>query len=279
MFEKYIESQDFFNSKFLEYFEGSTLFEEALTYSIAEGKRVRPIILLETVKMITGANPDQRAINFAIGLELIHNYSLVHDDLPAMDDDDYRRGRLTVHKQFREDLAILVGDGLLNEAYEIFISEIIKSPDYKSMVEASKAAQVLAQMAGIKGMIGGQVQDVLEYSTSSEAILDMYKKKTCGLIMGATLAAGYLSSADEKTINDMYELGEAIGLCFQLQDDLLDYEEDKKINKTTYISFNGLDKTKLEIERLTKKAIGILQEYDNSKFLIELVNKLVGREY
>lgn len=279
MFKSYEDTKAKFNTKFINYFRSDDLFTQVLNYSIAEGKRIRPIIMLETYTMLTGLDYDNRVLNFAIALELIHNYSLVHDDLPSMDDDDYRRDRLTVHKKYREDLAILAGDGLLNTSFELMLKEIFSSGEIKEMKEACNTAKVIANMAGIEGMILGQVIDVLESSKSSDEMLDMYRKKTCGLIIAATVSAAYLSSSSNETIKDMYELGEAIGLCFQLQDDLLDYEEDKKIGKITFISFEGIDKTKNKIDFLTDKAISILQKYENNKFLTDLVKYLVTREY
>lgn len=279
MFDAYNKTKDDFNKNFLDFFKAEDMFSEALNYSIAEGKRIRSVILLETFKMLSNNNYDSRVLNFAISLELIHNYSLVHDDLPAMDDDDYRRNRLTVHKKYREDIAILVGDGLLNQSFNLMIDEVIKSSDYKSMNESAQAAKIISNMAGIGGMISGQVIDVLEASKSSDDIFDMYEKKTCGLIIAATVAAAHLASCDDKTIKEMYELGKFIGLCFQLQDDLLDFENDQKIGKITYITYNGINETKKEIDELTDKAINILKKYKNSEFLTQLVKSLVKREY
>lgn len=279
MFDAYNKTKDDFNKNFLDFFKAEDMFSEALNYSIAEGKRIRSVILLETFKMLSNNNYDSRVLNFAISLELIHNYSLVHDDLPAMDDDDYRRNRLTVHKKYREDIAILVGDGLLNQSFNLMIDEVIKSSDYKSMNESAQAAKIISNMAGIGGMISGQVIDVLEASKSSDDIYDMYEKKTCGLIIAATVAAAHLASCDDKTIKEMYELGKFIGLCFQLQDDLLDFENDQKIGKITYITYNGINETKKEIDELTDKAINILKKYKNSEFLTQLVKSLVKREY
>lgn len=279
MFDAYNATKNEFNKNFINLFNSNHTFSKALNYSIAEGKRVRPVILLETFKMLSNNVYDSRVLNFATALELIHNYSLVHDDLPAMDDDDYRRGRLTLHKKFREDIAILVGDGLLNSSFEIMIEQIINSTDLKSMRESSQAAKIITSMAGIEGMILGQVSDVLENSKSSEDIINMYEKKTCGLIIAATVAAAYLASSDEKAIKDMYNLGRYIGLCFQLQDDLLDHNSDEKIGKVTYITYKGLSETKREIDELTDKAINILKNYNNNEFLTKLVKKLVKREY
>lgn len=279
MFREYNEILERFNDKFIDYFNNEDDFSQALNYSIKEGKRIRPIILLEIYKMITGKDITEREIDFAIALEFIHNYSLIHDDLPAMDNDDFRRGRPTLHKEYREDIAILAGDALLNYAYEIMLSQAITSKDNNSMIQAIKASNAIAQQAGIKGMIGGQVIDVLELSNTKEDILKMYTGKTCGLIIAATTAGAYLANCSDEVLNDMQRLGLNIGLAFQLQDDLLDIEQDEKIQKLTYISFSDVNQTKDKINEITNDAIEILNKYENNEFMISLVNYLVKRRY
>lgn len=279
MFREYNEILERFNDKFIDYFNNEDDFSQALNYSIKEGKRIRPIILLEIYKMITGKDITEREIDFAISLEFIHNYSLIHDDLPAMDNDDFRRGRPTLHKEYREDIAILAGDALLNYAYEIMLSQAITSKDNNSMIQAIKASNAIAQQAGIKGMIGGQVIDVLELSNTKEDILKMYTGKTCGLIIAATTAGAYLANCSDEVLNDMQRLGLNIGLAFQLQDDLLDIEQDEKIQKLTYISFSDVNQTKDKINEITNDAIEILNKYENNEFMISLLNYLVKRRY
>ncbi|NLW51780.1 MAG: polyprenyl synthetase family protein [Tissierellia bacterium] len=279
MFREYNEILERFNDKFIDYFNNEDDFSQALNYSIKEGKRIRPIILLEIYKMITGKDITEREIDFAIALEFIHNYSLIHDDLPAMDNDDFRRGRPTLHKEYREDIAILAGDALLNYAYEIMLSQAITSKDNNSMIQAIKASNAIAQQAGIKGMIGGQVIDVLELSNTKEDILKMYTGKTCGLIIAATTAGAYLANCSDEVLNDMQRLGLNIGLAFQLQDDLLDIEQDEKIQKLTYISFSDVNQTKDKINEITNDAIEILNKYENNEFMISLLNYLVKRRY
>lgn len=279
MFREYNEILERFNDKFIDYFNNEDDFSQALNYSIKEGKRIRPIILLEIYKMITGKDITEREIDFAIALEFIHNYSLIHDDLPAMDNDDFRRGRPTLHKEYREDIAILAGDALLNYAYEIMLSQAITSKDNNSMIQAIKASNAIAQQAGIKGMIGGQVIDVLELSNTKEDILKMYTGKTCGLIIAATTAGAYLANCSDEVLNDMQRLGLNIGLAFQLQDDLLDIEQDEKIQKLTYISFSDVNQIKDKINEITNDAIEILNKYENNEFMISLLNYLVKRRY
>ena len=279
MFQEYNKIYDEFNNYLIDYFEPTNKFNEALNYAIKEGKRIRPIILLETYKMLSGKEISDRELEFAIALEFIHNYSLIHDDLPAMDDDDFRRDRPTLHKKYREDIAILAGDGLLNKAYELMLKQTILSNNYETTNQALKASEAIASNAGIKGMIGGQVIDVLEISNSKEDILDMYKGKTCGLIIAATVAGAYLAGSGDSVISDMNKLGLVIGLAFQLQDDLLDIDEDKKIDKLTYISFTDESQTRNKIDEMTNEAIEILSKYKDNKFMTQLLNYLVKRRY
>lgn len=281
MFAEYEMSLYEFNNKFIQYFGDGDYFSDILNYSIAEGKRIRPIILIETYQMLSSSKPDDSIYNFAIALELIHNYSLIHDDLPAMDNDDYRRGRLTLHKKFSEDMAILAGDALLNTAYEILLTEIsqVEYGESCKLFNISKAAYCIAYYAGIKGMIGGQVMDVLESSSSLDDIVKLYKGKTCGLIMAATTSAAYLANCDKQTIKDMNDLGFAIGMAFQLQDDLLDIDEDRLINKKTYATYSSEKTVKDRIIEYSDQAIGILSKYENNNFLVSLTNSLIKRDY
>lgn len=279
MFKEYDVKKDKFDNLIRNYFEEKNILNEALNYAIYEGKRVRPIILLEIYKMLSGNDWNKTSINLAIALEFIHNYSLVHDDLPAMDNDDYRRGRETVHKKYREDLAILAGDGLLNSAYELMLNEIVSAQNIDEVKNVAKASKSIAIESGINGMIKGQIIDVFEVSKSREDILEMYTGKTCGLIIAATTAAAYLSGMSNEIIKEMHDLGLYIGLAFQLQDDLLDIEQDDDINKLTYITFSDVDETKEKIDYYTEKANEILNKYDNNDFMLDLTNYLVKRKF
>lgn len=271
MFELYNLRKEEFDSKFRNFFD-SDKFGDILNYSIEEGKRIRPIILLETYKMLDGKNY-QQALDYAISLELIHNYSLVHDDLPDMDDDDYRRGRETTHFKYGSDMAILAGDALLNYAYENVFNSLIKNND----ANAIKAAEELGANAGLFGMIKGQISDINNDLGDLDKIIDMYLNKTCKLFISATTIAAILSGKDENTINSMRELGFYIGMAFQLQDDILDIEQDDKINKITYVSYAGIEKTKEDMQDYTNKALNILKNYDNNQFLIKLFDYLTER--
>ena len=279
MFAEYNKTLDFFNKNFIDYFGHENEFSEILNYSIKEGKRIRPIILIEIAKMLSYGNLKNGVLEYAIALELIHNYSLIHDDLPCMDDDDYRRGRLTVHKKFGESMAVLAGDALLNKAYELIFNQLSNLKNKDDIYFASKAGKAISDYSGIRGMIGGQVIDCLEASKDGQEVLDMYKKKTGGLIMAACMAGAYLSNSDDGVIEDMKELGYYIGLCFQLQDDLLDLDEDTENGKITYGYYEGEEETRELINTYSKNAIDILNRYEGNEFLIKLVRYLIGREY
>lgn len=247
---------------------------EVLDYSIEEGKRIRPLILLEIYKMLNN-DINEDVYSFAIALELIHNYSLVHDDLPSMDNDNYRRGRKTTHYKFGEAKAILAGDSLLNYAHEILLDLVSKNLS----LEYVKAAKYISNAAGIDGMIRGQILDIKNELNTEEALIDMYTNKTCKLIMSATTVPAILSKLSDEEVKKFSQLGFNIGMAFQLQDDILDLDEDKKNNKNTLINFYGEEKTLSEIRKYSENSIKFLNKYEKSEFLIDLIRKLIKRSY
>lgn len=263
---------------------------EAANYSVeAGGKRVRPLIMLETYKLFGGDN-ESEVYPFMAALECIHSYSLVHDDLPAMDNDDYRRGRLTTHKKYGEDFGILAGDALLNYAYEIMLSSITKLTADK-VVKAVRAAQIIAYKAGIYGMVGGQSLDVwLTDKSMDDKQLDfIFNLKTGALIEAAFMAGAVLAGADESAVTDIEKAGNKVGVAFQIKDDILDVTStqeklgkpvfsDEKNNKTTYITLYGMDKADRNVEALSKEAVDIIKKYGNNDFLVSLILKLINRE-
>ncbi len=263
---------------------------EAANYSVeAGGKRVRPLIMLETYKLFGGDN-ESEVYPFMAALECIHSYSLVHDDLPAMDNDDYRRGRLTTHKKYGEDFGILAGDALLNYAYEIMLSSITKLTADK-VVKAVRAAQIIAYKAGIYGMVGGQSLDVwLTDKSMDDKQLDfIFNLKTGALIEAAFMAGAVLAGADESAVADIEKAGNKVGVAFQIKDDILDVTStqeklgkpvfsDEKNNKTTYITLYGMDKADKDVEALSKEAVDIINKYGNNDFLVSLILKLINRE-
>lgn len=263
---------------------------EAANYSVeAGGKRVRPLIMLETYKLFGGDN-ESEVYPFMAALECIHSYSLVHDDLPAMDNDDYRRGRLTTHKKYGEDFGILAGDALLNYAYEIMLSSITKLTADK-VVKAARAAQIIAYKAGIYGMVGGQSLDVwLTDKSMDDKQLDfIFNLKTGALIEAAFMAGAVLAGADESAVADIEKAGNKVGVAFQIKDDILDVTStqeklgkpvfsDEKNNKTTYVTLYGMDKADRDVEALSKEAVDIINKYGNNDFLVSLILKLINRE-
>lgn len=244
---------------------------EAIKYTIVndEAKRIRPLLFLLTCNMFDNIN--DKSIKFATAIELIHNYSLVHDDLECMDNDDYRRGKLTVHKKYGEDIAVLVGDALLNTAFEILTDEIENKTDAKS-------ANYIAKSSGSNGMIKGQLLDISE-DISEENIIEIYDKKTCCLLKASTASAGILCNADEFQIKKLEDYAFNLGMAFQIIDDLLDFDNDFKIGKKTYSTIFGKEKSINDSKIYSTKAIDCIRTFENSYPLIELTNKLLKREH
>lgn len=263
---------------------------EAMNYSVcAGGKRLRPMLMQESFLLFGGMGTVVEP--FMAALEMIHTYSLVHDDLPAMDNDEYRRGRKTTHIVFGETMAILAGDALLNYAFETAGKAFVLKP---GCIEVEKAFMILAKKAGIFGMVGGQTADILAEkssdSISKEQLLFIHENKTAALIQSALTIGAILAGATEKQIAQMETVGYNIGIAFQIQDDILDVtgtmEElgkpigsDEKNQKSTYVTLVGLEQAKIEVERLSKEAITILQQGPNrNEFLEELILDLIHRQ-
>lgn len=274
--EELVKGQQLINNRLSEIFKGKDILNVASNYALLNGgKRLRPILLIETAKLF--GNIDESIYQFAISLELIHNYSLVHDDLPSMDDDDYRRGNLTVHKKYGEDIAILVGDNLLNKSYEILFENFKTSKSKENYV---KACEYLSLQSGSHGMIGGQILDISNDLTNEEKIIEMYIKKTCGLIKSGCKCGAILAGADNKIIDLSEQFGESLGLAFQIEDDILDYEEDLKINKITMANISSKEEAMKKLNYHSEKALEIIGKFPgNTRFLKELVKYLINREY
>lgn len=256
------------------------LYEATEYILFSGGKRIRPFLMVESFKIF--ADDMEDIINYALALEMIHTYSLVHDDLPAMDNDDYRRGKLTVHKAFGEDIAILVGDHLLNLAYETMSQDLSKSMTIEDFKNKNRALSEIAYYAGAKGMIGGQVLDMeIEKRNDRVDILGMYELKTAGLFKAATSTGPIIAGADAVYVDKMREFGRLLGLAYQIQDDILDYEEDLEINKVTVATKYGIDKSKELCSEYTDKSLSIIREIDgeNKSKLRGLTNLLLDRSY
>lgn len=262
---------------------------EAMEYSLmAGGKRLRPILMLESYRMFGG---EGRVIEpFMAAIEMIHTYSLVHDDLPAMDNDDYRRGRRTTHVVYGEDMGILAGDALLNYAFETAGRAFdLEEADPRLI---GRALQILAGKAGIYGMIGGQVVDVKEsgHQIGGEVLDFIYRLKTGALLEASVMAGAVLAGADGEQIAAMEKIAAKTGMAFQIQDDILDVtgseevlgkpvHSDEKNEKTTFVTWKGLEESGREVSRLTEEAIaGLSGLGKQDDFLRELLRWLVYRE-
>ena len=262
---------------------------EAMNYSVlAGGKRLRPLMMLEVFRMLGGKGDAIRY--FCAAQEMIHTYSLVHDDLPAMDNDEYRRGRKTTHAVYGEAMAILAGDGLLNYAYETAARAFETGED---AARIGKALRVLTQKAGIYGMVGGQSADVeaekRELELDEPKLMFIHENKTAALIQSSLMVGAILAGAPEETVDALEKCGYDIGIAFQIQDDILDVTgneaelgkpvgSDEKNHKLTYVSAHGLKESEKEVERLSLEAAGILQKLRFSDtFMEELVTFLIHR--
>lgn len=261
---------------------------EAMNYSIlAGGKRLRPMLMLETYRLFGGTS--KTIYPFMAAIEMIHTYSLVHDDLPAMDNDEYRRGRKTTHIVYGEAMGILAGDALLNYAFETASGAFQLEPENPAV---GQAMLVLARKAGIYGMIGGQVVDVESEGTviDKEKLDFIHLHKTSALLESAMVIGAILAGANKEEQNLVEKAAGKIGLAFQIQDDILDItsttEElgkpvgsDEKNGKNTYVAFEGLEKSKEDVKKLSESAMGDLQKlpYENP-FLIELIKELIERK-
>lgn len=265
---------------------------EAMNYSImAGGKRLRPIMMEESYHLLGGRGKIVEP--FMAALEMIHNYSLVHDDLPAMDNDEYRRGRKTTWKVYGDGMAILAGDGLLNYAYETAVTAFSMTEDREELKRVARALEVLTRKAGVYGMIGGQTADIEAESKeqiTEELLLFIDENKTAALMQAAFMIGGILAGASEEAINRLERAAYDIGIAFQIQDDILDVTSttevlgkpvgsDEKNHKLTYVSLHGLDQAKEEVCRLSGEAVHILKGLgEENDFLIELIHSLIKRE-
>ena len=269
-----------------------------MNYSfLAGGKRLRPLLMHETYEMLGGEG--NLVEPFMAALEMIHTYSLIHDDLPCMDNDEYRRGRKTTHVVYGEGMAVLAGDGLLNFAYETAAKafELLDETDLAGFKRVAKALRILGTKAGIYGMVGGQVVDVeseeKELPISAQMLVFIHKNKTAALIEAAMMIGAILAGADEEVVKKMEQCAENIGIAFQIQDDILDItgtmEElgkpigsDEKNHKQTYITIFGMEKAKKDVEELSTQAVAQIEACEKNTsgtFLKELILSLIHRKH
>ena len=260
---------------------------QAMNYSmLAGGKRLRPMLIQETYRLFGGT--EKVAEPFMAGMEMIHTHSLIHDDLPALDNDDYRRGRLTTHKVYGEAMGVLSGVALLNYAYETMLQAFSLTEDQDRVICALK---VMAEKTGIHGMLGGQSVDVENDGKPLEKeMLDyIYRNKTSALIEASMMTGAILAGADEQQVAVVEEAAGNIGLAFQIQDDILDVtstdeelgkpvHSDEKNNKVTYVTLFGIEEASRQVELLSEKAIKLLKSLNkNNEFLYLLIEKLINR--
>lgn len=251
---------------------------ESMRYSLlAGGKRVRPVLLLAACDMLAGST-EQGEVS-AAALEMIHTYSLIHDDLPGMDDDDYRRGRLTNHKVYGVGHAILAGDGLLNYAYECMLADALRWKD--NLENHVKAAQAIANRSGVAGMIAGQSLDLLSEHMEPDAqrLGYIHMHKTADLLTAPLIAAAYLCGADEEKMQALSRFGACVGLAFQIDDDLLDIEGDAaqlgkqtgmdaQRGKMTWPSLVGVDAAKARSRELWDEALAALDVFGDAAWFM-----------
>lgn len=261
---------------------------EAMNYSVqAGGKRLRPMLMEETYHMFGGTKAVIEP--FMVAMEMIHTYSLVHDDLPAMDNDEYRRGRKTTHVMYGEAMGILAGDGLLNYAFETAVKAFALESDNEKIPEA---LQVLCRKAGIYGMLGGQCVDVEEEGKplTREKLDFIHRLKTGALIEASMMIGAILAGASKEDVDMVEKIAEKVGLAFQIQDDILDVTSttevlgkpvlsDEKNHKTTYVTIRGLEQAKKDVEEISNEAVTMLDGLScGNEYLRELIIMLVSRE-
>lgn len=288
-----LEKVNYIDEVIKEYLPKEEGFEKtllsAMNYSmLAGGKRIRPMLMLETYRLF-GGKEEKEIAPFLAAIEMIHTYSLVHDDLPAMDNDDYRRGRLTTHKVYGEAMGILAGDALLNYSFEVAAGAFTGTTD---IFRVARAFTVLTQKPGIRGMIGGQAVDVenCDQPMDKEKLDFIYQLKTGALIECSMMIGAILAGAEESKINDIEEIGKKIGLAFQIQDDILDVigneqvigkpiNSDEKNHKTTYATLFGLEEAKEMVKVLSLDALNKLEDFsEKNNFMEELIRYLIFRD-
>ena len=263
----------------------NSLIYDAASYSLnVGGKRIRPILFMLVYFMYKGE--DKEIIDMAAAIEMIHTYSLIHDDLPCMDNDDLRRGKPTNHKVYGENIAVLAGDALLNEAMILLMDFSIKHGK-----DALVAAREIAYAAGADGMIGGQVVDIINEGKkiSKEELNYMHLKKTGELIRSSIVAGAILAEADKSEIDLLNKFGMNLGLAFQIKDDILDVTGDVEklgkntladVNKSNFITMYGLEECKVMCENLTDECIAILEKISvNTDILKKLTIELLERDF
>ena len=277
--QKYLPEESGFQKKVL----------EAMNYSVlAGGKRLRPLFMKETYEMFGGNGKEIEP--FLAAIEMVHTYSLVHDDLPAMDNDEYRRGRKTTHVMYGEAMAILAGDGLLNLAFETAAKAFELGGD---PARVGRALSLFAKKAGVYGMIGGQTADIeaedMGSQVTEELLLFIHEHKTAALIQSAMMTGAILAGASDEDVKKLEKIGYNIGIAFQIQDDILDVVgnektlgkpigSDEKNNKVTYVTLKGMQQAEADQKALSEEAVALLGSFERRNlFLEQMVESLITR--
>jgi len=291
------ERQDYINrvlDRYLPAAEGrQKTVLEAMRYSVTiGGKRIRPMIMAEVFRTFAPKEDPAKIEPFMAAMEMLHTYSLVHDDLPDMDNDMYRRGKLTTHAKYGAGMAILAGDALLNYSFETAYKAFSDGADPEWDVCVAKALKVFGTKAGIFGMIGGQVVDVEKTGQplNEDEISFIYELKTCALLEASMMIGAILGGAGEEELKLTERMAKNIGMAFQIQDDILDLTgdeaklgkpvgSDEKNEKTTYVTLHGLENAKKEVKARSEEAVELAKKLNGTEFLRELIAYLTVREY
>ena len=283
---KYNRYKDYFESSlsdfFSEYLSNDTLINSAVKYSVLDGgKRIRPVLLYATAEMLNLSLSEVK--NFALSIEFIHSYSLVHDDLPCMDNDDYRRGKYSTHKKFGENVGVLAGDGLLNLAVEV----ALRKDNFSNLDK--NALKLLFEYSGVKGMIAGQMEDLScekKNDVGEKELYSIYLNKTAKLISAPILIASILSNY--KYYEQLKEFSLNLGYLFQFIDDVMDCEsnfeqmgktpnKDADVDKLTSVKIFGIEGAKVKAKEYYDACIEILNKIESSEFLVQLTNFIYSR--
>ena len=291
-FKKELEEYQYsINSELEKYLRKEECFErklnESVAYSLmAGGKRIRPILVIATYKLFK--KDYEKCYPYAVAIEMVHNFSLIHDDLPGIDNDDFRHGKPTNHKAFNEATAILAGDSLLNNAYIVISEDLKKSPE----IDIKNKLKVLNEFSkAVDRMIAGEHVDTEDEGKdiSQEELKYIHENKTGELLKLCVRMGAILADASEEDIENLTKYAKNIGLAFQIKDDILSEEGDEKVlgkpvgndkkrKKCTYVSQYGLKKSKEILQDITEKAITCVKQYNNSEFLVELAKYIANRD-
>ena len=267
---------DYMHTAMAKYADCEDVLFEAMNYAVFNGgKRIRSVLCMETARMLTGSV--EKALPFAAAIEFIHAFSLVHDDLPCMDNADYRRALPSCHKRYGEAIALLAGDALLNTAFEVMTSECEKGG-----INQIKAMASVGRAAGVHGMINGQVRDIELMSAknaSEEALIRLIEQKTMALMMTSVESAAIVSDADKNTVEELVEFAYNLGVAFQIRDDFEDEKEDMEElqNSPNFINTLGKEVAMERMKAYASKCEEIIDKYENNEFIKGLIKFLFNR--